>query len=45
MLESTINKISADCELLNKELISELKGIVNDFDKEALFKLLLDFVT
>lgn len=44
MLESTINKISADCELLNKELISELKGIVNDFDKEALFKLLLDLL-
>lgn len=44
MLESTINKISEDCELLNKELISELKGIINDFDQEALFKLLLDLL-
>ncbi len=44
MLESTINKISEDCEQLNKELISELKGIINDFDKESLFKLLLDLL-
>ena len=44
MLENTINKISEDCEQLNKELISELKGIVNDFDKESLFKLLLDLL-
>ena len=31
-------------ELLNKELISELKGIINDFDQESLFKLLLDLL-
>lgn len=44
MLESTINKISEDCEQLTKELISELKGIVNDFDKESLIGLLSDLL-
>lgn len=43
-LEKTIQNIADDCESLTNELVSELKTIINDFDKESFRALILELI-
>lgn len=43
-LENTIRKIADDCEFLTNELVSELKTIINEFDKESFRALILELI-